>query len=92
MSLGFESFLKCPEHGVQYPTGSKCPPCEERWEALNSASQEDLENHLQVLGFTTDQIASYEGKIPWQVQLITNRPLTRNEKAYARKLAERLSL
>ena len=28
MSLGFESFLKCPEHGVQYPTGSKCPPCE----------------------------------------------------------------
>ncbi len=92
MLLGFERFLKCPDHRVQYPAGSKCPLCEQAWKDLNSASQEDLEKHLQGLGFTADQIASYEGKIPWQVQLITNRPLTKKEEAYARELANSLGL
>lgn len=85
-------FYKCGKHGVVHPSTVKCPPCEQEWKDLNSASQEDLEKHLQGLGFTADQIASYEGKIPWQVQLITNRPLTKNEEAYARELAERLNL
>lgn len=54
-----------------------------------SATQEDLREHLRFLGWTDEQIA-FAGVIPWQILLVTKRPLTEAEERHALTLSKRL--
>lgn len=58
-------------------------------EKLEDSTQEERKEHLRKLGWDEAQIAE-AGELPWQILLVSNRPLTPEEEAHALTLVPTL--